>query len=284
MDQAGLKGALASLVAVVPAFRGRFLDGRRNRLAAFAALASLLSLTTAKIGTSFAAPLDTFKTTYYDTGTSAAPSAAGYGGLGFSGGAGDNTVRIINTAAQTGTLCAMIYVFDDNEELQACCGCPITPDGLRTFSVVNDLTFHFGVNKGDLNAGVVEVVSALPNFNPFGAGNPPPAPAPNGTNGVCSPTGSFATDPFHRQTQIVPSPGLRAWITHNESQQPGGIVGGKVVQSASVDEFQDSVPDTLLLSNLQNLCSSLIFNGSGTGICTCGAGDDAVAVGSTRSR
>jgi len=32
----------------------------------------------------------------------------------------------------------MLYVFDDAEEMQACCGCPIIPDSMRTYSVFND--------------------------------------------------------------------------------------------------------------------------------------------------
>jgi len=80
---------------------------------------------------------DVFYTSYYDVSTSIAKSAAGFGGPGSSGGAGDGTVRIVNPTSndtiQSGTLCAMIYVFDDIEELQACCGCPVTPDGMRTY-------------------------------------------------------------------------------------------------------------------------------------------------------
>ncbi|HMK29155.1 MAG TPA: hypothetical protein VK473_05665 [Terriglobales bacterium] len=45
----------------------------------------------------------------------------------------DQTVRIINPGEQgtpisaRGTVCAAIYVFDDNQEMSECCSCPITP-------------------------------------------------------------------------------------------------------------------------------------------------------------
>jgi hypothetical protein len=226
---------------------------------------------------------DVFKASYFDVATSAAPSRAGYGGAGQSGGAGDNTVRIVNTTAANGTLCADIYVFDDFEELQTCCACPVTPDGLRTLSTVNDLTFHFGVNLANLNAGVVEVISSTPNFC---AGSATPlatnctSSIPGGTNGVCSPTGAPG-DPFHRGVAIVPTAGLRAWITHDELLQPGAIIGGKAVQSASVEEFADSPLDSTHLSKLQSRCAFLIQNGSGQGICTCGAGENAIASAGT---
>jgi hypothetical protein len=224
---------------------------------------------------------DTFRISYFDVATSAAASRSGYGGPGVSGGAGDNTVRIVNPTsnpiqllvpAATGTipLCAMIYVFDDFEEMQTCCGCPVTPDGMRTLSVINDLTFDFGVNKGNLNSGVIEIVSSLPNFQFI---NPPP-PNPPGTNDYCSPTGTFSNDPFKRSHEVSLAPSLRPWITHNELSEPGNIAGGNPVQSVSVDEFQDAPLDSTHLLNLQQRCALLIQGGSGSGVCTCGAGDN----------
>jgi hypothetical protein len=167
-----------------------------------------------------------FRVSYFDVGTSVTKSAAGYGGPGFSGGAGDNTVRIVNPTAANGNLCAMIYVFDDTEQLQTCCGCPVTPDGMRTLSVVNDLTFDFGVNKANLTAGVIDIISSKPNFTP---GNPPPAQLPLGTNGPlagtipldCSPTGAASND--SRATPVNPTSGLDAWITFDEVEQPGNL-------------------------------------------------------------
>src|SRR5208283_4468639 len=106
-------------------------------------------------------PIEFLMTHYYDVATSTQPSASGYGGKGASGGVGDGLVRIVNVGdvapGQNGTVCAMIYVFDDIEEMQACCGCPVTPDGLRTMSVINNLTKNFGVNRGNLNAGVIDI-------------------------------------------------------------------------------------------------------------------------------
>jgi len=215
-----------------------------------------------------------FQTTYFDVATAVNPSRAGYGGTGISGGTGDNTVRLINTTAANGTLCAMIYVFDDFEEMQTCCGCPVTPDGLRTLSTVNDLTFDFGVNKANLNAGVIEIISALQNF-PSNRIQPP------GTYGFCSPT-ALASNAGG--TPIVPTTGLRAWITHDEILEPGNIVGGHVRQGASVDEFADSPLDATHLSSLQSKCNFLISNGSGSGVCTCGAGENSVATGSAAGR
>jgi hypothetical protein len=233
---------------------------------------------------------DDYYVTYYDVATSASPSRAGYGGPGFSGGAGDNTVRITNPGSDANqTLCAMIYVFDDFEELQACCGCPVTPDGLRTLSTINNLTFNFGVNKGNLNAGVIKLISSTYNFVP---GNPNPTGVnPPGTNGAtsgniplaCSPTGAASNDPFHRAAPVNPTPALRAWMTHDELQEPGNIPSGHAVQGVSVEEFQASPLDSTELANLQEGCELAITGGSGVGTCTCGSGDVVIQTGKTAS-
>jgi hypothetical protein len=216
---------------------------------------------------------DALRTSYYDVATSFAPSKSGYGGLGSSGGAGDNTVRAVNPTSVIGNLCAMVYVFDDTEQLEACCGCPITPDGLRTWSVINDLTFNFGTNRGNLNAGVIDVIATRPNFE---VGSLPALPPPPGTNfptnGTegCSPTGGASGDP--RATAIVPNPTLRLWITHSELLEPGLITRAPSV-SSSAEDFLASPLDVRHLFNLQIDCAKLITNGSNAGTCACGAGD-----------
>jgi hypothetical protein len=73
-------------------------------------------------------------------------------------GAPDATVRIINDGDTGGNLEAGIYVFDDSEELQECCGCFITPDGILSESVNNNLTANplTGIMP---TRGVIKVVS-----------------------------------------------------------------------------------------------------------------------------
>src|SRR5580704_3126221 len=69
---------------------------------------------------------DTYQVTYYSNAhTTGAP---------------DGKVRIDNPGADNAAnLCADIYVFDNTEEMLECCGCQLTPDGLRTFSINSDL-------------------------------------------------------------------------------------------------------------------------------------------------
>jgi len=230
-----------------------------------------------------------FITHYYDVATSNSPSASGYGGNGSSGGVGDSLVRIVNggdfAPEQRGTVCEYIYVFDDIEEMQACCGCPVTPDGVRTMSVINNLTKNFGVNRGNLNAGVIEIASATPNlFLPKQIPLPPQIGALGSSGWVCDPTFDFG--PSIGVT--VPNPlypavpyefafvadNVRAWMTSTEANAPVPAASKNLIRGTSVDEFQVAEYDPDHGDDLFNFCFFLMTNGSGTGACSCGAGDD----------
>ena len=225
-----------------------------------------------------------FLTHYYDVATSTLPSASGCGGNGASGGVGDGLVRIVNggdvAPEQRGTLCAMIYVFDDLEEMQACCGCPVTPDGLRTLSVINNVTKNFGVNRGNLNAGVVDIVSAEPNLLlPKAIPLPPQIGAIGASGWTCDPSAQYGptigiTNPPEQPTFV--DDGLRAWISDTEGNVPVPA-SRNLVKGVAVGEFQGGPFLTLDPTHgfdLVNTCFFLMANGSGTGACSCGSGDN----------
>ena len=227
---------------------------------------------------------DIFYMSYYDVATSSMKSAAGYGGASSSGGAGDGTVRIIDPTSApvfddapppSGINCAMLYVFDDTEEMQACCGCPVTSDGMRTFSVINDLTRNFGVNKGNLTAGVIDLISAELNFTPV-----PGIPPPNGVNltgttaGGCDPTGGRLNSKNQGTGEpVFTVSALRAWMIHTESEA-ATAPGIGFIQGVSVEEFKQAPLDVDHYCNLQDQCAFILGNGSGTGFCSCGAGEN----------
>src|ERR1039458_821168 len=95
---------------------------------------------------------------YFDVATAFEPSNGGYGGPGHSGGTGDALLRIVDagnwhsisdgrtvafgstTDPGTVDLCANIYVFNDQQEMQECCSCPLTANSLTTLSVITELT------------------------------------------------------------------------------------------------------------------------------------------------
>jgi hypothetical protein len=145
----------------------------------------------------------------------------------------DGTVRITNvgtniTTPGSGNLCAMIYVFEPDQQLAECCGCEITPDGLLTLSIDLNLTSN-PLTPVVLTTGAIKVVSS--------SGSP-----------TCNPA------------KPTPVTGIRAWGTH--IQAPGDFV--------TETEFVDSTLSTGELNLLKNKCGSILNNGSGFGVCTCG--------------
>jgi hypothetical protein len=152
----------------------------------------------------------------------------------------DQTVRISNPGLTYGNLCAMIYVFDNDQQLTECCGCVETHNGLRTLSVKRDLTRNplTGVIS---NNGVIKIVSAAVNNSP------------------CDPT-----------SNVAPRANLRSWGTHTQNfATQGNVVGYPITET----EFSDSTLGATELANLQAQCAFLNILGSGHGICTCGTGD-----------
>jgi len=147
----------------------------------------------------------------------------------------DATVRIDNPGLTYGNLCAMIYVFDQDQQLSECCGCVQTHNNLSTLSVRFDLTSNplTGVIS---NNGVIKVVSALPSA------------------GACDPTSTYTA-----------TPNLRVWVTH--IQNP---VGG--AYPITETESSNSTLGATELANLQTQCAFIGILGSGNGVCTCGGG------------
>src|SRR3984893_7672838 len=111
----------------------------------------------------------------------------------------DETVRISNPGLTYGNLCAMIYVFDNDQQLTECCGCVETHNGLRTLSVRKDLTANPLTGVISKN-GVIKVVSAAVNNSP------------------CAPT-----------SNVAPRPNLRAWGAHGLFPIPLFAIGAIIV-------------------------------------------------------
>jgi hypothetical protein len=147
----------------------------------------------------------------------------------------DSTVRLTNPGLTGGDLCAMIYVFDDSQELQECCGCSISADGLLTLSLVNDLTANTLTGK-QLVAGVIEIVSSDPTQNP-----------------QCNP-GSLA-----------PAGEIVGWGTNAQVSLSTFQVTEETFAAGALSSTQQTI--------LANECGFLQTLGSGSGICTCGTGD-----------
>jgi len=173
------------------------------------------------IGSGIAMAQDVYKVNYFSNNAAPAPDA---------------TVRIDNPGLTYGNLCAMIYVFDADQQLSECCGCVETHNGLRTLSVRRDLTSNPLTGRVSTN-GVIKVVSAAVNNSP------------------CDPT-----------SNVHPTPNLRVWNTHIQN-----AVG--TAFPITETESSDSTLGATELANLQAQCAFVNILGSGQGICSCGTGD-----------
>jgi hypothetical protein len=183
---------------------------------------ALIILGICTLGVISAAAQDVFKVNYFaNNGVTGAP---------------DGTVRVTNPGSSNGNLCAMVYVFDNDQQMSECCGCITTPDGLRTFSVLKNLTGNplTGVIS---NNGDIKIVSAAVNNSP------------------CDAT-----------SNVTPTVTLRAWGTHIQNK-----VG--TAYPITETEFLDAPLSAGELASLQADCYFVNRLGSGRGVCSCGTGD-----------
>jgi hypothetical protein len=128
-----------------------------------------------------------------------------------------------------------MYVFDQQEELNECCGCTISTDGMRTLSLLNDLTANTLTGKKP-RAGEIKVVPSDPTQNP-----------------QCN--AGFLT----------PSGELSGWETNPQ------VSAGTIQITETPSKVVAMEPNEA--SYLQNLCGYLQKLGSGSGTCSCGTGD-----------
>jgi hypothetical protein len=174
------------------------------------------------VGSGIAVAQDVFRVNYFSNANTA--------------GAPDATLRIDNPGLTYGNLCAMIYVFDTDQQMTECCGCVETHNGLRTLSVNGDLTKNPLTGVKSTN-GVIKIVAAAVNNSP------------------CDPTAN-----------VTPTANLRSWTTHIQNK-----VGA--AYPITETENSDSTLGATELANLQGQCAFINILGSGHGLCTCGTGD-----------
>jgi uncharacterized protein YjdB len=146
----------------------------------------------------------------------------------------DGTVRLTNPGLTGGDLCAMIYVFDSNQEMNECCGCLISDSGLLTLSLTNDLTANTLTGKKPV-AGSVETVSSTPSGGQCNAG------------------------------AVTPQGMILGWETNVQAASTSYQITEAPWAYAPLATTEMQV--------LQTECSMIQTLGSGQGICTCGTGD-----------
>jgi hypothetical protein len=174
---------------------------------------------------------------------------------------GDNIIRLVNpngaangnlAGAKPQTVCAMIYVFDDDQEMGECCGCPLSSAQLTTISVENNLTSDWALaTEAGVRAhvnGAIAIVASAPNVlscvGQSGA-----------CNGGCDPTNVPGYS-------VTSASNLLGSITHNSGVSHIGNI-------TEIGLSDDGGGDPTNLVYLQAQCGALIGNSSLSGICNC---------------
>src|SRR5579863_958410 len=157
-------------------------------------------------------------------------------------GAPDATLRFVNDGAAStavvqdspnGTLSASLYVFDDSQEMQECCNCTVSADGLLSESVNNNLTSNtLTGGRAERTRGVIKIISSL---------NPDP-------------------------TANVLRTGLRGTITHLQASSTSSANGFYYVTETPVARSNLS---NVELQDLEITCGFVMYLGSGQGVCSC---------------
>jgi hypothetical protein len=146
--------------------------------------------------------------------------------------AGDSVVNLTNAGTVSGfdpagDICANVYVFAEDQQLIACCTCPLTPNHLKTLSVQKDLI------SNTLTPGVpIGVTIAL-----------------LASQGKCN-----ASAPGNLVS------GLRAWGTTIHAAPGGGFFGAET-------EFSQVGLSADELTKLTSYCGFIQADGTSFGIC-----------------
>ncbi len=154
------------------------------------------------------------------------------------GGAGSATTS-------SGNLCIGVYFFDPNEELQACCACEVTPNGLISLSVkannANNLTSEFPDSEVVKLLAWSATSTATATGSIFGPGSPIQA-TPGAS--ICN---AAAPGPL--------ASGLQAWGTSLHTVPSGFAMTETPFSKGSLSAFE--------YSRLSSFCSYNQFAGSG---------------------
>ena len=164
---------------------------------------------------------------------------------------GDSVINITNSGANgaslygpgfggaVGNLCVNVYAFSPDEQLVSCCSCLVTPNGLVSLSVNNDLVSNTltGVRPSSV---VVKLLSTL-------AG-------PGGSGSSCTNSAATATT-----ATIVP--GMLAWGTTIHAGAAAGTL------DTTETAFSPATLSAGELASIANRCTNIIGNGSTFGIC-----------------
>ncbi len=144
----------------------------------------------------------------------------------------DASITILDPGSNgRANLCADIYVLNPSKELEACCGCFMTPDEIIHGSVVNKLLSN-NISPIWLSNGVIKIISSAESF------------------GGCNAAAPKATAT------------LRAWLTRVDKAFTGST-------AVTTTQFAAAPLSAAEENFLATRCGDILLVGSGYGSCSC---------------
>ena len=163
---------------------------------------------------------------------------------------GDSFINVTNSGASgagsqsgtsasiTGSICVNIYAFSPDEQMGSCCSCVATPGELARLSVSNDLSNNI-LTPAVPKALVIKLLATVP------------------VGGTCSNSAALPG---------TPAAGMLAWGTTTHTTPSGGT-------TVTETPFTPATLSADEQGKLTQLCSFIVANGSGFGVCRgCGLG------------
>jgi hypothetical protein len=165
----------------------------------------------------------------------------------------DATLTILDPGVNgSDSICADIYVLNPSEEMEACCGCLLTPDEILSGLVVENLLSN-NVSPITLANGVIKIISSSPvgsTCSPSGSGSSPSGSSSGASGSTCDPSNPNPT------TSVI------AWLTRLDTAFAGA-------SGATTTQFAASSLSLAEESTLATTCGDILHVGSGHGICKC---------------
>ena len=170
---------------------------------------------------------------------------------------GDPVVNITNNGANgaplsgpgfgaaAGNMCVNVYAFSPDEQLISCCSCLVTPNGLVSLSVTNDLISNTltGIRPSSV---VIKLLAT-------GTGGAAGIPVFSGTS--CTNSAAIAGS-----AALPAVDGLHAWGTTSHASPTGGSAVTEI-------QFLRATLSGAEQASLTNRCSNILGNGSTFGVC-----------------
>lgn len=167
------------------------------------------------------------------------------------------------TNYKTGNICMNVYAFDAAEEMVSCCACRITPNGLVSVSIVQDVLSNTLTPflPSSLTVKLVATTPIILGSNPINPTESCNPAFPYGLNSGSPTTVTGNTLPANlTTTQQNLAPSLHAWGTTVEAQPTGYGVTRVEFSNATLGLSSEII-------RLSLFCGFVTSNGSGFGTC-----------------